>query len=358
MATIFLEPGSSASGDLSFWTSVTGTVTSDNVSPIRNPRSIKIATATPGNVTINGIVPSPRRISFRYRFQILPASDCTVMSVTNATPLTVFNILMTSAGKLKINAVGAGSATGNTALTVNSPCRITVSFTLTSSTVFSIFVYINGKFEVSFSNSGTLTNVSPARLTLNSSNAMATGNFVWFDDIYVDDGSTLDDPGNIAVTFKRPVSAGAANNWTTQIGAGGSGYGTGHSPQVNEIPLSTTNGWSIASASLIVEEYTIEAANVGALDVSNPRYKLVDYMGWVFFKSGTADTRNIILAGSTTNISTTTSYAMYEKVAGSTTYPSTNAAIGMDNNSLIALASLAECGVLLAYKLPRRISVT
>jgi hypothetical protein len=205
---------------------------------------------------------------------------------------------------------------------------------------------------------GTLTSATSTTTRFFSATNFGTGNNVYFGDFYIDDGTTLDDPGNIIITNKRPNAAGALNDFTTQIGSGGSGYGTGHSPQVNEQPLSTTNGWSIASASAKTEEYTIEGAATGDIDVSNPRYKLVDYMGWIYAKTGTADTRNIIVNGVSSNISVTTGYAIYTKVAGSTSYPSGNTAIGMNNNSLVALDSLAECGILLAYKLPRRVSVT
>ena len=57
------------------------------------------------------------------------------------------------------------------------------------------------------------------------------------------------DPGAILVTAKRPFTNGTTEDgFTTQIGASGSGYGSGHTPQVNERPLSQTNGWSVIGA--------------------------------------------------------------------------------------------------------------
>ncbi len=76
------------------------------------------------------------------------------------------------------------------------------------------------------------------------STTISTSGVAYFDDIYVDNGSDLSDPGNVHVTAKRPGSNGLSNGFATQIGSGGSGFGSGHAPQVNERPLSNTNGWS------------------------------------------------------------------------------------------------------------------
>ncbi len=361
MATTFMESGTSATQGTEFWT-VVGTATSDTVHyPFSGPRSIKLFTSSPA-VTATAaraavLADAGRRISFRFRFDTLPAGTAPILRISQSSIGTVvFALNLLTTGALNVVPTGIAATAGTTILKTNTWYRIGVAYTVTNSTTYTINVFIDGKLEITKSGGGTMSNVTSAALVLIANSALGVNVSEWYQDIYVDDSTALTDPGNIIVTNKRPVSAGAANNWTTQIGSGGSGYGTGHSPQVNEQPLSTTNGWSIASSSLIVEDYTIEGASVGDVDVSNPRYQLVDFMGWVYFKSGTADTRNIIVAGAASNITTTTAFALYLKIAGSTTYPSTNAAIGMNNNSLVALASLAECGILLAYKLPRRVS--
>ncbi len=149
------------------------------------------------------------------------------------------------------------------------------------------------------------------------------------------------------------------NEWTTQVGSGGSGYGTGHSPQVNEQPVSGTNAWSIASASLKTEEYTIEAANVGDTDVSSARkYALIDYVGWASAKVATNGNRNMIVNGVTALKALITTNTTVFQIAGSTTYPSGATAIGFNNNSVNNLTTLNECGIMLAYRLNRRISIS
>jgi hypothetical protein len=360
-STIFLESGTDATQDNSFWTTIVGTVTSDSVGAITGPRSLKIAngaTPTTASATKNSVLAAAgRRISFRFKTDTLPNAQNWIR-VLNTSGTSRYAIRINSNGTIASAPAGLSIITGTTALATNNVYRIGISFVLTSATVFTINIYINGKLEISHVNTGTLTGIDWDRLEFGVNSSWPANSNAWIDDIYIDDGTTKDDPGNIIVTNKRPNANGAANNYTTQIGSGGSGYGTGHSPQVNEQPLSTTNGWSIASASAITEEYTIESAATGDVDVSSRDKSLVDYMGWIYTKTGTADTRNIIVNGVSSNISVTTSYAMYTKAAGSTSYPSGNTAIGMNNNSLVALDSLAECGILLAVKLPRRVSVT
>ncbi len=359
MATIFLESGTTATQDFSFWSSTTGTVTSDGTSPIRNPRSIKSLNTGPGQLTRTGILADAgRRISFRFKFDTLPPSSSTViLAIRTAASTSVASLGITTAGKLNFTAAGISTVVGTRTLSVNVPYRIAFSYFVTSATVFTFNVYLNGILETTAVNTGTLTNTTGVNFRLTGDTNFGSGTFVWFDDIYVDSGTDAKDPGNIIVTNKRPNANGTLNEFTTQIGSGGSGYGTGHSPQVNEQPLSLTNGWSIASASLKTEEYTIENAATGDLNASN-RYRLVDYMGWVHAKVGSAGTRNIIVNGSASNISLTTAATTFFAAAASTTYPSGATAIGMNNNSVNNLTSFYECGILLAYKLSRRVSIS
>ena len=142
------------------------------------------------------------------------------------------------------------------------------------------------------------------------------------DDLYVDSGTTLDDPGDIRVAAKRPVANGAVNQFTTQIGSGGSGYGSGHAPQVNERPLNTANGWSISTTTKATEDYNVEGRAAGDVDLSGAT--IVDYMGWI--NATEASTSNspvthIIVNGTATAKTLTTSYAMYTQFARSSIYP-------------------------------------
>lgn len=358
MATIFLESGTDATQGFEFYSATTNSPVSDSSVFHTPPRSIKCSSTSNMTVSRNNVLADAgRRISFWFRFDTAPAATSSVCQILQSGGTSVFQLTALTSSKLRISPTGATTVDGNTVLNTNTWYRIAIAYTITNTTTFRFDLYINGVLESS-ATAGTMTNVTSNLFRMVSATTWGASANVWFDDIYIDDIATYGDPGNIIVINKRPNANGVANQFTTQIGAGSSGYGTGHSSQVNEQPLSSTNGWSIASASALSEQYTIEGAATGDKDVSNPRYKLVDYVGWIYAKTTTAGTRNIIVNGSATNITATTAYALYTKAAGSTTYPSGNTAIGMNNNSVNNLTSLAECGILLAYKLPRRVSIT
>src|SRR5262249_48208692 len=97
------------------------------------------------------------------------------------------------------------------------------------------------------------------------------------------------------------------------------------------------------------EEYSIESSSTGDIDISTAT--VVDYMGWVYTKVASASTGNIIVGGTTSNISVTTNYKMFTQAKGSTTYPAGNTDIGMDTNNINQLFILAECGIMVAYTL-------
>ncbi len=168
-------------------------------------------------------------------------------------------------------------------------------------------------------------------------------------DIYIDSSNSLTDTGDVWVTAKRPNANGTTNGFSTQIGAGGSGYGTGHSPQVNERALSNTNGWSmIGAGSAVTEEYNIENKSTGDIDISSAT--IVDWLGWADMKSLAGETVQVILDGVNTAQAITSSETLYFKVKGSATYPSgTGADIGITTDTSLTTVSLYECGVVVAY---------
>ncbi len=346
--TIFMEPGTDATQDFSFFSSTGGTVASATDQVYTGARSCKLSSGNPAVTAyalLVALADTGRRISFRYRADKLLNNYGTVAIFTSGAGA-VQTLRQNGSGKLFFyGGAGAVSATGATVLAVNTWYRISISYTITSTTSFRFDLYINGVRELS-QTTGTLDRVSALYFQLHLSSAPTDTN-AWYDDIYIDDGSDYSDPGNICVAAKRPNANGTLNEWTTQIGAGGSGYGSGHSPQVNEQPLSSTNGWSIQNAAIKTEHYAIEDTAIGDVNISGNQ--IVDSMGWAWAKVGSASTGNLIVNGAATAKSVTTSYAMYTQPAGTTAYLSGATAIGMDTNTVNQLFSLAECGVLVAY---------
>lgn len=359
MAVTFLESGTDATRDLSFWSSTAGTVASDSAQSFTGPRSIKCST-TGSNVSafvtkLAILNDTGRRISARIRFDILPNANApAVIQITKSDGITsVIAIQVRTDGTLSIAPPGVTAVTGTTVLAVNTWYRISTSYYIANSTTFSIKLYINGNLEV-ICNSGTMSTITSDSLRMGAGSVWGLNHNVWIDDVYVDDGansSSQPDTGNIRVTAKRPFSNGTTNGFTTQIGSGGSGYGTGHAPQVNEQPLSVTNGWSmIGAGSTITEEYNIEGIGVG--DVNLNGVAIVDFGGWVYSSSLVGETANIILNGVSSSISLTSTNTMFTVFGGGIIYPlGIGTDIGLITSSTLTTVSLYECGILIAFML-------
>lgn len=359
MATKFAESGSDATQGLEFYTTSLGgsgaAVSSDSSQFVTGLRSIKCLTGTSGQFATFSkaaiLQDAGTRISFRARFGTFPNATSLILQCENSGSTRRIGIGITSGGIVQafyyngttFAQIGSNGSTLSTGVWY----QYTFCYTVTSASVNEIRIYKNGVLDITITNASIATTFVNAEFGWGINGATNNGISMWMDDLYVDDSNALTDPGNIHVTAKRPNANGTLNEWTTQIGAGGSGYGSGHSPQVNERPISTTNGWSFQNAAKKTEEYSIENAATGDADLTNAT--IIDSVGWVYAKVGSASTGNIIVKGVATNISVTTSYALYTKIAGSAVYPAGNTDIGMDTNTINQLFSLAECGILVVY---------
>lgn len=357
--TTFMESGTDATQGFEFYSATSGTVSSDATVSYTGPRSAKLFTSSPAviaSITRSGVIADAgRRISFRFRFDTTPAGNANIMILRVAADnASVFTIQQTTLNKLNCVPQGGTTVTGTTVLTANTWYRISVGYYITNTTTFMFKVYINGNLELTC-NAGTLTNTTATLFRLSANSAIGTNATVWFDDIYIDNGASSasqPDVGDVRVTAKRPFANGAANQFTTQVGSGGSGYGSGHAPQVNELPLSTTNGWSLSNTTVQTEEYTIENAESGQVDIlNNP---IVDSMGWIYAavdSTSNSPVHNIIVNGVQTAKTMTTSAAFYNAFIGSRTYPTGGTAIGMNAayTTTPHTTSLYEAGLLVAY---------
>lgn len=358
MATTFLESGTDATQDTSFFASTAGSPTSATDQVHTGKRSLKLSIAGGGfasAISPNGVCPAAgTRMSLWFRTSRLPASGTYqfMEASTNGGASDVIALRLGSTGKIDID-TGGGTVlgAGTIAISANTWTRVCLAFTITNTTTFTARLFINGVLAASAVNSGTLLSAASSVLALSifdPTNAVS----LWYDDIYIDDSSSLTDTGDIRVTAKRPNANGTTNGFSTQIGAGGSGYGTGHSPQVNEQPLSVTNGWSmIGAGSAVTEEYNVENASTG--DVFITSLPIVDFMGWVYAKAALAETGQIVVDSAASNISLTSTNTMFIKAAGKTTYPAgTGTDIGIVTDTTVTTVSLYECGILMAYKFP------
>lgn len=368
MATVtFLEPGMDATQDGSLFAglnlSAGATAAYDSTQSHDGPGSIKIVIDLAGHnaspYTPDGAVADAGGcISAWYRFSTVTPATITdfMLNLTSANGSGIMGVALNTNGTLRFCNHAATAVSGGTTLSANTWYRICMSYTNASTSTWAAKIYINGVLEINSNaagqGNGDRTGIACTSFGVNgtsvdsfSSPAVIT---MWIDSMYIDNRTDLTDCGNISVTAKRPFSNGTTNGFTTQIGAGGSGYGSGHAPQVNERPLSLTNGWSMVGAgSAITEEYTIEGASVGDVDISTATIK--DFMGWVDVKALVAETGNIIVGGVNSNISVTTAAKVFTKVAGSSTYPTGGTDIGVTTSTTVTTFSLYECGIVVAY---------
>ncbi len=361
MATKFLEPGTDATQDFSFYTSTpvtgTGAVTSDSSIFHTGTRSIKCNSgASNGSaiaITPSVLSDSGSRISFWFRFNQAPSTgneSFALLYKSDSTTI-VATIQLTTAARLTVAPTGGTASNGTTVLSVNTWYRLCISYFITNTTTYRIKLFLNNVLEANAS-AGTLTNTGTDRVGFRVGNGNGNNNFRWFDNIYVDDGASSGsqtDPGDIRVTAKRPLTNGVANDFTTQIGSGGSGYGSGHAPQVNEQPLSQTNGWSmIGAGSAVTEEYNIEGVSVGDVDLTGAQ--IVDIGGWVFAKALVSETASLVLLGNTSNVALTSTPTLFRAYTGTTTYPLDEGTdIGLITTTALTTVSLYECGILIAF---------
>jgi len=352
MATQFLEPGGDATFDTNIWPAAQGSpaVATDFVHG-GHIKSMKYRAANQDYlIGSNFVTDAGGRISFWAYFNALPTGSTGVFFASEQTGdgAVVFGLGLSTGGALQLlnsalSQIGSNGAT----LATGAWNRISIAWTITSGSVNTLKIFVNGTISITVTNA-TLANITSADFIIGNPGTNA-GMDLRTSDHYVDNSTALTDPGNIWVTAKRPFTNGTTIGFTTQVGSGGSGYGSGHTPQENERPESATNGWSITSAgSAITEEYNIEGQSVGDINIAGST--IVDYMGWVFTKALIAETGKIIVNGVSTNISITTSGKIFRQIAGSSTYPAgTGSDIGEITSTTVTTVSLYECGIIVAY---------
>jgi hypothetical protein len=356
MATKFLEPGGDADFGVGLWDAppqATPSVVSDFVRK-SHLKSIGYAVNS-GNSSgkQNIAADAGGRVSAYLYFNALPNATSSIWDILQSGyGAGVFILKMTSAGILQLLDGGGSTQLGSNGPTLATGVwyRVSMTWAITSTTVYDIQVYVNGVQVISVHNGSTLTRTGCSDMILGNISGNLTLD-MRSSDHYIDNSAALTDPGDIWVTAKRPFANGTTNGFSTQIGSGGSGYGSGHAPQVNERALSQTNGWSmIGAGAAVTEEYSIEGASAG--DFNLEAGNIVDMMGWVSASALLSETAQIIVAGVASNIALTSTPTIFTKVAGVTTYPQGGTDIGIITSTTVTTVSLYECGVIIAYTPP------
>lgn len=355
---LYMEPGTEATQDLSLFFNSGGTVSSATDQAHTGTRSLKCSTGPAVTAGVSSkivLTDAGARISFWVLFDSTSFfANNSIVQLVNGNGQVVAQVAIDTTGKVLLTPAGGTSAQGTTTIVANRWYRIGLSYRVTSLTDWAFCAYLNGVLEAhrtSSMSSETLPYKDIHRFVLRMDGPAGGDLNGWFDDIYADDESNLSDTGSVVIVAKRPYADGVTNGFTTQIGTGGSGYGTGHAPQVNERPLSTSNGWSaVGAGTAITEQYSIEPINVG--DVSIGAAPILGVMGWVYAKTSTgSQTASGIIDGtSSATVGLTTTPAAYLFASSTPTrYPgNVGADIGLTTSTDLQTVSLYECGVLVA----------
>lgn len=284
-----MESGSDATFGLEFWSSKTGS-TSDSTQAKTGPRSVKCDSGA-GNLAAsvgqaNVLADAGRRISFWVRFTDLPNSTTSIYTQPPPVGNNHFKLKITSAGVLQLfdgRSAAANTQIGSDGSTLSTGVwyRICIAYTITNGTTNEIRVFLNGSLDISVSN-GANVGTGTTTLTLGWAQIPGANKVLNLDDVYIDDSSALTDTGDIRVTAKLP-NAENVNNFDTAIG---NARGTTDYNNVNERALSETNGWRHDALTVVNENYGIQNAATGDVDLTDAT--LVARTAWLWAKRDSA----------------------------------------------------------------------
>jgi hypothetical protein len=277
----FLESGSDATSGLEFWGGTSGTVASDSAQSKTGPRAIKFT----GNSTVTSTlsIATAGRLNAYWRFSALPATPIVIVAINRASTTSNFYIRRRADGTLGAYDPVAALLTGGggTAVLGNDTWhRVAVSYSITSDTIYTIKVWVNGVLDINISNAGSLNASQPWSFLISS--GVDGSNTSWVDDIYLDDITDGTDPGDIRVTAKLPAALNT-NNFDTTAGSGAARYN-----YVDDRAIDTANYLQHAANSDAQENFGIQDAAVGDVDISD-QY-IVGCTGWVYARRGDPQT--------------------------------------------------------------------
>lgn len=361
---VWMEAGSASTQDFSLFDvngtgGVSGTVTSSTQSVLGSARSIACFTGASSDYafveqgpTHQVIQDTGTRISFGFRFNGSLAGVAGVGSgfcdIQQNGANDIYTFTLNSTGKIVISGNSTTYGTGTTTLTQNTDYRISIAYTITSTTVNTCQVYINGVLELSVTNV-TLIGTGSATLYLNAGYLNSVANLTnYFAHIYVDSG-TSGDVGNVRVTAKRPSANGTTNNFTGS-GTPNPSFGTGNARYVNYRPLQTATAdvaVSVAGTAR-TEEYDIEAESSGDNDVTGSTF--LGYMGWIYAKSSTSEVGSLLVNNIEAPIPLTSTTAIFWGANGDATYPAGSGTdIGLVTTTATSTVTMYDAGMLIAY---------
>jgi hypothetical protein len=272
---VFLEPGGDATGGLEFWTSSTGTITVDNQWSARTgPDALSLVQIA--KVTKSGVLAAAgRRVSVSVVTNNLASLGAAFMQFNLSNGTGVFHLSMVNGHVTVMNpATFATFGTGTATLNFSQRYRVAVSYTISSTTVNRIKVWVDGVLDIDLTNV-TLPQSAADTFVLQGCNSGVTP-LAFFDNVYIDDGTTLDDPGNVKVTAKLPAALNT-NSFDTLGGSGTNRY-----DRVSDRPLSIANFIEHAGGTDVQENFGLQALAVGDVDLTGAT--ILGRAAWIYAK--------------------------------------------------------------------------
>ena len=302
-----------------------------------------------------GVVPTGAnlgaRITAYFRLTNLPGSTATLFGVTTSANQYLV-VRITSGGVLQL--WGGGSQIGSNGSTINPggvPAwyRLSLVYKLNASGQISdAKLFLDGVQDISVTG---LTLTTGADFALGWVDTPGASKVLHFHHVYADDDTSLTDTGDIRVTAKLP-NADSTRGFDTVIGGGTGDCADGSTEYgcVNDRPISESTGWRQTATADVTENFNIESASQGDVDISGNT--LVARTAWVWAKKGSGPgacgtTADMWDNNSASAVELTASSALYTKITDSTTYPS-NPAAGMNSCTTAQDTYFYETGVLIA----------
>jgi hypothetical protein len=288
---IFATDCGDSTGDLTEWSSAFGTVSASTSQPRTGPYSIEIGnsgdtTAGPLNfVRLDSLLADAgRRISAGYYIAnaVTGANARILFNVNGTGNLLCFRLGLESTGALTIFNGTTQKSSSASVVSIGSYCRVSLAYVITSTTNYTIKVFVNGTLVLTVTNADfSLPRVGTDAGQFQISAAANSGQTNFLDDFYIDDGTTLDDPGagsDLRVTRKAPNANGTNNAFDTAVGSV-----TNRWDAVNEVPVAIGKGWKQAGSSQVIEAYGIQSASQGDVDITGGA-TILGHKAWIYAK--------------------------------------------------------------------------
>lgn len=303
MGILFLEGASASTYGLEFFSSSSGTVASVASPAHTGSRSIEL-TSDAYLVRVLSQTDAGRASIW---FRTNDVSGTGTPAATTGGMVSIGGLswrvgpCITTNSKLRFASTGTFTGSeGATTLSADTWYQIILAWDWTSQTVNSFRCWLrpeggSATLELSEDNITLSSTQAPTRIRHQGYKTDAALR-CYISDIYVDDGG-LTATGDIRVTAKLPA-ADNTSGFDTGIGSGTNRY-----DRTSERAISTTNGWQHAASSDAQENYTLQSASAGDVDITGAT--ILGYTGWVYGKRGE---RDAVIGGSSTTSDNTNNH--------------------------------------------------